>query len=727
MQNDTPTGKDPQQVCAECLRKTKIGYAYRGGFFKHGLKGINHLEVGSSAIISNPITILAERLLVVFDGVRNIFQRVAKKLFPRREKRYGSQMDSALIGRITFAQREDEPIPIHHLLVEFWGRTWLGQWRKLSEGYTGEDGRFRLPFELKEARRRRIRKLRFEIYQFTHVYYNDHEDRQVHQRFKVIPVPKKDLIGMEYDLRTIPLFFWEYRHDVDLPRVVVKDHDKDAPQYYSQGRVDAIREQFIPIELTKVKHLEQIRLAPQTISLQKIQADYPENLTVCIEKELPGYTRSDEWFGKRMMNGMNRGYFMPDKKEKGMYWMKYLGKYGYDCNDEYALPDVAIKYRLRDDGIPMPVEIHLTGQVNAMNKDPYQHRVFTPNDGEMWQHAKRVARVNGGICTEVDEHFAGTHANTEQYAIAAYRNLRLNPLATLLFPHLKEVVLVNHTADGVLLKGYIPSASAFTYKGLIQRCKDVVGSLDWKGFNCMEPISEAHTYARAEQLFWDLTEEYVQWFIHQNIDGIKKYWYEIFCFSEDLVNHSVPVYLSDKNPEDMDERAWKRLEDMREYFAGQFCFDHGLPRERRKGVLRAVSPITKYRKFPEEHADEAVADLVKACTYMIFVATYLHTWANEHQYEDIGEILYNCLGLRYGEKESGILAPESDLGIAPDLTRGTQMMWFSNLLSRTEYGFITRNEELDINPHYRNLLLSKKEEFLALGVIVEDIESRTNI
>jgi hypothetical protein len=112
---------------------------------------------------------------------------------------------------------------------------------------------------------------------------------------------------------------------------------------------------------------------------------------------------------------------------------------------------------------------------------------------------------------------------------------------------------------------------------------------------------------------------------------------------------------------------------------------------------------------------------------MIYVATYLHTWANEHQYEDIGEVLYNSLGLRFGEKESGVLAPESDLDISPDLTRSTQMMWFSNFLSRTEYGFITRDEEKDINPYFSNLLINKKEEFAALGVIVENIESRTNI
>ena len=155
--------------------------------------------------------------------------------------------------------------------------------------------------------------------------------------------------------------------------------------------------------------------------------------------------------------------------------------------------------------------------------------------------------------------------------------------------------------------------------------------------------------------------------------------------------------------------------------------DSDMPRQHRDGHLRTVSPLTLTSTLSPEQEKEEIQNLKKACTYMIFVATFLHTWANEHQYEDIGEVLYNCLGLRYGDKESGILAPESDLSIAPDLTRSTQMMWFSNLLSRTEYGFITRNEDHDINPYFCELLTAKKDEFAALGVIIEDIESRTNI
>jgi len=718
---------DAKHVCEECLKKTQIGYDDGGGFFKPHLRGINHLEVGTSSIISNPLTILIERLYVWYAGLLAFFKRLNAKLFPRRNKIYGTVMDSSIVGNISFAKKDDERIPIHHLSLEFWSRSWFGKWRKLSEGHTAEDGTFSLPFDLRMARRFRNHHLRFEIYEITHIFFNDGGSRPRYNLFQAIEVPKSDLIGMAYNLRDIYLFFWEYRTDTALPRAVIKDHDKDAPQYYSQGRVNAMSEQFVPIEMTKVKHLEQIKNAPKTISLQEIQSDYPENLTVCIEKQLPGYTRTDQWFGKRMMNGMNRGCFVKDVTDPGHYWMKYFGKGYYDGNDEYAFPDAAIKYTLMPDGLPVPVEIQLTGPLNAFNKDPWQYRAFKPEDGDLWLYAKRIARVNGGLCTEVDEHFAGTHTNTEQYAMAAYRNLRFNPLSVLLFPHLKDVVLINHSADKILLQDYIPRASALSNTGLLDRCKDIMGVLDWKNYKLATPLSEAHVSARAEKLFWEITEEYVTWFINNNLEDIKKYWYEVYCFSEDLLNHSVPVFLSDVDFEKLDPREKKRMKEMMDYYAAQFSFDVNQPRQKRNGILRVVSPITLYQKFPEELSTETINNLVKACTYMIFVATYLHTWANEHQYEDIGEVLYNCLGLRFGEKESGVLAPESDLGIAPDLTRSTQMMWFSNLLSRTEYGFITRNEDKDVNPYYANLMLAKKDEFAALGVIIENIESCTNI
>ena len=109
------------------------------------------------------------------------------------------------------------------------------------------------------------------------------------------------------------------------------------------------------------------------------------------------------------------------------------------------------------------------------------------------------------------------------------------------------------------------------------------------------------------------------------------------------------------------------------------------------------------------------------------IATYMHTWINENQYNSLGEIMYAGGGLRFGDKERGVMAPESDLSIAPEPTWATTQMFFANFLSRTEYGFITRNEENDVNPIFKDLLLAKEKEFAELGVEIDNIESRTNI
>jgi hypothetical protein len=161
-----------------------------------------------------------------------------------------------------------------------------------------------------------------------------------------------------------------------------------------------------------------------------------------------------------------------------------------------------------------------------------------------------------------------------------------------------------------------------------------------------------------------------------------------------------------------------------EYYHERYRLDIDLPREEINGVKKCISSITNSTSNP---GSEEIKNLKDSCKYIIMMATFMHTWVNEHQNEDIGEILYCSLGLRYGDTKDGIMRPEDDFSIAPDLTRSTQMMWFSNLLSRTEYGFITRNEEGDVDPLFAKLLNDKREEFAALDVNVDDIESRTNI
>lgn len=708
------------------MEKTRIGYKYDGRFFKPRLLSINHLQLGNSKLLRNPIVIMIEWLLRKFRHMRDRLQAFSKWLFPRRSKVWCHRADSQLIGTIHYADRDQLDKPIHNLRVEFWGRTWWLQWRLLSAGYSDYDGKFLLPFELRKASNWKVIRAQFEVYQTTHVYFNNEDPSLQFERCYLRMIPVSNLTGMRYNLRTINLSLWEYRRDANVPRTNIVNLNNNSPQYYAQGRLDALYQQVVPLELIKVKHLEQIAYAPETISLREIQNDYAENLTRCIERNVPGYTRGDQWFGERIMNGMNRGSFLPDKDEPNTFWIKYFGICNYEHNNEYALPTTEIKFEILENKLPRPLAIHLTGPTNAFDKNPWQKKEVSNSDGEEWLYAKRVARVAGGFCTEVDEHFTGTHLNTEQYAIAAYRNFRKNPIACLLFPHLKEVALINHSADNIIIHGYIPSATALTENGIHTRTRDILGMQDWKNWHPMKVLCEQHDCAKADWLFWNVLVDYVEDFFDKNLNDIKLHWREVYNFSKDLVEHAVPVFLSNVELGRLSPNERMLAEDRLEYYSFQYGFDKTATREVVNGELKAVSPITEAIRFEDALLDD-VQNIKEACCYAIMMATYMHTWINEHQYDDMGEVLYNCGGLRYGDKEHGIMAPESDLSIAPDLTRSTQMLWLTNLLSRTEYGFITKNEEGDVNPVFSRMLLARKDEFAKLGVDVHAIESRTNI
>jgi len=291
---------------------------------------------------------------------------------------------------------------------------------------------------------------------------------------------------------------------------------------------------------------------------------------------------------------------------------------------------------------------------------------------------------------------------------------------------LKEVALINHSADKIIIHGYIPSATALTEKGIHDRTRDILGMQDWKNWEPMKVLCDQHDCARADRLFWEILVEYVEDFFEKNLTNIQLHWREVYHFSNDLVEHAVPVFLSDKDLHKLSPAERKLAEDRFEYYSFQYGFDTTATRAVVNGQLKTVSPITTAIRFEDALLDD-IPNIKQACCYAIMMATYMHTWINEHQYDDMGEVLYNCGGLRFGDKERGIMAPESDLGIAPDLTRSTQMLWLTNLLSRTEYGFITKNEEGDVNPVFSKLLLAKREEFEKLGVDVHAIESRTNI
>lgn len=604
--------------------------------------------------------------------------------------------------------------PLHHMYVELWHRDVVEVF--LGCATTARDGTFEVWYDASDFPGGVTPELR--VCEHRHAYTPEGALHLEHAPVYT-QVGERRVTAPRHDFGDVRVPYWEYDPATPLPRALIVEQG-DPPQEYSPGRSLKMLKVVAPLEVAKRRHLLELKLSGGARpSLDKVQRDYPDNLTIRLERERPGYTRSDEYFGERMLNGMcatvlDRDEQNPDEFRLYHHWNSY------EHDGVHAAPNVDMRFALRD-GRLLPVRITLGLRQPGVTEPnaPVERITCTPADGERWMQAKRIARASAALASEMDNHFATTHVNTEQYAIAAYRNLRRNPVRYLLFPHIKEVVLINHSSDSFLLgpTGFVTRAAALTADAWQQRIGQVLGTLDWKHWRPIRPICAGHRYAHVANLFWDVLGEYVDEFFDQHAEGIAEHWFEVHAFSEELVEHSVPDFLC----RFLTKNAAGRPPEARAWFSPEERMDIDVPRHVVHGVARAVRPVT----LSETASAADMENLKQVCRYVIHHATFKHTWANALQYDDGGEVLYNALGLRYGDH--GIFAPESDHSIAPPPDRASEQLWISRMLSYAVHGYIMRNEDRDIHPALLECLERRRADFAAHGFDIDIIQSRTNI
>ncbi|WP_244227061.1 lipoxygenase family protein [Corallococcus aberystwythensis] len=676
--------------------------------------------MGFSSKAEQPPLLEAEELSRWYAGLGlkerlAVSRNLVKQVRAPREPRDPSTLVAVVTGRLMFEQDGPQgPIPLHHIKVELWDRDFGTPDDFLGETFTRADGTFTIRYDPEDAGEGDHPDLELRFFEPQHTF---RQDGRVVETWKRIGSERgpDDHVGREHDFGTLRLPYWEYDPSTPLARLLVVE-EGTPPTAYAPGRALAMLKAVAPIELVKRQHQLQIRMG-QAPSLAKIQADYPETTTLRMERESPGSSRSDAWFGERLLNGMFSSILDRDPEVPGddQAFRLYLPWNAYEQDGVHCLPDVDLRLRLMD-GKLMPQRIILGMREPGATApgSPVTRRSYTPANGADWEAAKRMARVSATLDVELGNHLAQCHFNVEQYAIAAHRNLRHNPLRWLLMPHLREVVLINHSANGFLVgpSGYITRASALTEAGINQRLEHLMGSYDWKGFAPATPVCEGHRYAQAGQLFWKLLGEHIDAFFAEHGAAVEEHWQEVRRFSDDLVAHSAPAfvcrYLRAKVPGK--EAPW---------FVRSERMDLGA--KVAEPAARAVSEVTR-TDTPQPGEVEALKSL---CRYVIFFATFRHAWANNLQWEDAGEVLYSCLGLRWGK--AGALSTEEDLDVAPAPDEATEMLWISWMLSRTNYGFLLSNEEEDMHPRLLELLRAHAARFAALGLDVRTVSSRINI
>lgn len=631
--------------------------------------------------------------------------------FQKKYEKDASRKIHVARGRLVFESNTDKPI--HHFKVELWDRDLTSPDDFLGRAESDRNGNFIVHYDPKDAGPNDLPDLELRIFEPVH-----HYSQEGHLSVKHILVQSvkgdDNVTAKEFDFGAIAIPYWEYDKNASSPRVYVPEHG-EPPSQYSKGRLMTMVKIGAPLEVVKRKHFLQNNLNSAKPSIADIQNDYAESKTMKMERENPGSSRSDEYFGDRILNGMvatnlDRDPFNPDQ-----FWV-YQQWNSYEQDGIHCLPNVDIKFKLENEKL-VPIQISLAMRERGVKERNAQTTKIsiTRDEGEKWLQAKRIARMSCSLWAELEAHLINTHLNSEQYAIAMFRNVRKNPFRFILSPHVKEVASINHGANTMLLgkDGHITNACALTEEAIHERIHQSMGMLDWKNWSPRKPLNDDHAYAHAAHLYWKVLGVYMDRIFQFYDEDIRKYWFEIKQFSDELVENSNPFYMCSYL-----QRALAKDDS---WFNKEERPDLSLKREMVNGKEVAVSRITA----SEEADDEGIANLKQVAKYVIMHATFMHSWANNQQMDDGAEVAYASLGLRWGK--NGVFVPESDESICPPPKLATEQVWISTFLSKTKFGFIMRNEDEDIHPIFLETLREFKSEFDALGLDIDEIQSRTNI
>ncbi|MDD9951515.1 MAG: lipoxygenase family protein [Zetaproteobacteria bacterium] len=598
-------------------------------------------------------------------------------------------------GRLVFSDQPEKGL--HNFYLEIWDKEAFHFEDKVVSGFSDHLGYFQLQWRPQKGRDY-DNGLYLKVYEIDYRFKKNGRKRKIYHLIDTEAYQGNTGKG-HYTFGDLYIPYWSYASQNPLPRVKIPDFG-EPPCAFSNGRNAALLKPLVSIESARVKHRAAHLMDNLSPNVTDIQQDYPVNKTQQMEHTHPGSSRSDSYFVDRLLNGMIASILDEDPNDSHLrsvhiHWSRY------EHAGPYLLPDTTITCKLEH----QQLQLH---SITLKSKGK-ESICYTP-DGTQWQYAKKLARMSASLSAELDQHLVACHLNTEQYAIAAKRNLRLSPVRDLLLPHLKEVSMINHEADRILLgeQGLIAKLSGLSAQGIAKRIVDVMGSLDWYDWKPRKCLTPQHRYAKIAWRYYEFLDDYVRRFFTKHATEIEKHWYEIFYFSQDLTQHSVAYFMCphlQQQKKVLGDQAFYQKYDWNERSRVEL-------RQNLQATNKALSPVCTSMQQDEQGYE----NLISLCKYILFHSTFLHSWVNQLQYDDVGELDYAALGY---------LNNQDSLEILPE--DGSETLWMSYLLSYTRYGFITQNENHDIYPTMPDMLQKSAADFEELGFDIHQINSRINI
>lgn len=337
----------------------------------------------------------------------------------------------------------------------------------------------------------------------------------------------------------------------------------------------------------------------------------------------PGFN-DDAELVDAVMNGSAPGLLEHQPDGVAVTFETHRFDFGGPCA---VLPDVRVEMAQEGEWLSLTAISTRDGARGVWRREVAGPATDGPWSG--WGHARRVASMALLLHGQYRWHVARGHLIAELVQIALSRTLPCrHPVRVLLEPHVRGAIEINNFGHGLVVEelGALVRCTALSSRGSADLLADSLGRLDWKTFRPRASIGPRHRFAQLQRTFWDHLMLYVKGELARMQLGDQE-WRQLTDFGVELAHHSAPCSVS---------TAWrKRFKDDAELPAPRTA--PGRYRRSQEKYGRSLHPL------PDGQDQGALAQL---CAWIIHHASFVHTWANDRQLIDGGDLRRGPLGLR---------------------------------------------------------------------------------
>lgn len=286
-----------------------------------------------------------------------------------------------------------------------------------------------------------------------------------------------------------------------------------------------------------------------------------------------------------------------------------------------------------------------------------------------WSHALRIVRMMNFLAGQYEWHVGRGHLLAEATQTALTRLPKSSEVYKFLWPFVRGVAEIDNFGNDIIVgpRGILARGTGLTAKGSVDYAMSAMGQLDWLNFSVRSPLGPSDRYARVAGVVWKRINEYVE--LHApEISTNPTNRLDYVRLLDEVTRQSVPAAAHIP--------ATKYAAPVRREIA---ALADAPSRAKENGKTCAFHQV-RWASGKEE------SDVRAFVAYIIFNATFVHSWVNDQLLLRGGDLAVAPLGMRSTDIPKDALSYWTNC--APEPSEGALQLLISEQLVRLRFGHI---------------------------------------